>query len=184
MSLACKHGNRTLRNGTGSNGRPWSAAFCPTPKGTADQCEAVWLDENGQPKAPSAKAQTAQVSHEQTAIFREMNNTLAMIFAWLKLQRPTPPPHNGSYGGAVNVPYTPPQYVAPTVAAPVVVPPSAPNPYHVSGAATGSGIAPAAPQPAWAKYNQPAEAPMPVAAQFAPPPPYPGEEIKVEDIPF
>jgi len=34
---ACKHGPMVARSGTGAKG-PWSGHFCPTPKGTADQC--------------------------------------------------------------------------------------------------------------------------------------------------
>jgi hypothetical protein len=37
----CAHGQRTHRSGSSAKG-PWSAWFCPTPKGTADQCEPVW----------------------------------------------------------------------------------------------------------------------------------------------
>jgi hypothetical protein len=36
----CEHGARTHRTGVGSKG-PWSAWFCPQPKGAA-QCEAIW----------------------------------------------------------------------------------------------------------------------------------------------
>ena len=36
----CKHGNRTYRESKpGAAGRPWSGYFCPTAKGTPDQCE-------------------------------------------------------------------------------------------------------------------------------------------------
>ena len=35
----CKHGAMTHRTGTNkTNGSPWSGWFCPSPKGTADQC--------------------------------------------------------------------------------------------------------------------------------------------------
>lgn len=37
----CVHGARVFRTGTGSKGQ-WQAWFCPTPKGTADQCPAQW----------------------------------------------------------------------------------------------------------------------------------------------
>lgn len=38
----CVHGARIHRSGVGKNGKPWSAWFCPTPKGTADQCDPEW----------------------------------------------------------------------------------------------------------------------------------------------
>lgn len=34
---ACKHGPMVARSGQGAKG-PWSGHFCPTPKGTPDQC--------------------------------------------------------------------------------------------------------------------------------------------------
>ena len=34
---ACKHGPMVARSGTGAKG-PWSGFFCPTSKGTPDQC--------------------------------------------------------------------------------------------------------------------------------------------------
>lgn len=35
----CKHGAMTHRTGTNkTNGSPWSGWFCPSPKGTPDQC--------------------------------------------------------------------------------------------------------------------------------------------------
>ena len=33
----CKHGTMTYRTGQGAKG-PWKGYFCPTPKGTPDQC--------------------------------------------------------------------------------------------------------------------------------------------------
>jgi len=41
-SPQCKHGARIHRTGTGKTGKQWSAWFCPTPKGTEDQCEPQW----------------------------------------------------------------------------------------------------------------------------------------------
>lgn len=41
----CIHGTRTPRSGTGAKG-PWKAWFCPTPKGTPNQCDAVWVQKN------------------------------------------------------------------------------------------------------------------------------------------
>jgi hypothetical protein len=34
----CVHGMRVMRNGQGARG-PWTGWFCPTPKGTPDQCK-------------------------------------------------------------------------------------------------------------------------------------------------
>jgi hypothetical protein len=38
----CAHGVMTKRTGTGQYGE-WRGYFCPTPKGTADQCKPVYL---------------------------------------------------------------------------------------------------------------------------------------------
>lgn len=39
----CIHGPRVKRTGVNSsNGRPWTAHFCPQPKGAPDACEPVW----------------------------------------------------------------------------------------------------------------------------------------------
>lgn len=50
----CAHGPRTGRSGTGAKG-PWKAWFCSTPKGTPDQCEAIFLNRN----TPEWNAHTA-----------------------------------------------------------------------------------------------------------------------------
>ena len=42
---SCQHGPRTPRGGVGAKG-PWKAWFCPTPKGTPGQCDAVWVQKN------------------------------------------------------------------------------------------------------------------------------------------
>lgn len=39
---ACSHGGRQFRTGQGKYGE-WQAWFCPTPKGTPDQCDAIFL---------------------------------------------------------------------------------------------------------------------------------------------
>lgn len=41
-SKACKHGEMTFRTGE-KNGRTWKAYMCPSPKGTADQCEPQFI---------------------------------------------------------------------------------------------------------------------------------------------
>ena len=38
----CKHGSMSTRTGSGAKG-PWKAYMCPSPKGTPDQCEPIWL---------------------------------------------------------------------------------------------------------------------------------------------
>ena len=38
----CKHGEMTFRNGSSAKG-PWKGYFCPSPKGTADQCEPQFI---------------------------------------------------------------------------------------------------------------------------------------------
>jgi hypothetical protein len=38
----CKHGPMTKREGAGAKG-PWKGFMCPTPKGTPDQCEPVFV---------------------------------------------------------------------------------------------------------------------------------------------
>jgi predicted RNase H-like HicB family nuclease len=39
----CNHGPMIGRKGTGAKGE-WKGLFCPTPKGTAGQCDPVWLN--------------------------------------------------------------------------------------------------------------------------------------------
>lgn len=39
---SCSHGEMVYRTGNGAKG-PWQAFFCPTPKGTPNQCAAVFL---------------------------------------------------------------------------------------------------------------------------------------------
>lgn len=41
----CQHGVMTKRNGAGAKG-PWKAYMCPSPKGTPDQCEPIWVRRN------------------------------------------------------------------------------------------------------------------------------------------
>jgi len=38
----CNHGARTARAGQGAKG-PWKAWFCGSPKGTPNQCDAIWV---------------------------------------------------------------------------------------------------------------------------------------------
>jgi hypothetical protein len=38
----CKHGEMTFRTGTSAKG-PWKGHFCPSPKGTPDQCEPQFI---------------------------------------------------------------------------------------------------------------------------------------------
>jgi len=42
---ACIHGTMVKRTGNGAKGE-WKGYFCPTPKGTADQCSAVFANRN------------------------------------------------------------------------------------------------------------------------------------------
>lgn len=41
-SRTCIHGTMIGRKGNGAKGE-WKGFFCPTPKGTADQCQPQWL---------------------------------------------------------------------------------------------------------------------------------------------
>lgn len=41
----CAHGEMTKRSGTGPKG-PWKAFMCPSPKGTPNQCDPVWVRRN------------------------------------------------------------------------------------------------------------------------------------------
>ena len=41
-SKTCKHGEMTFRTGQSAKG-PWKGYFCPSPKGTADQCEPQFI---------------------------------------------------------------------------------------------------------------------------------------------
>lgn len=45
-SPTCNHGPRTARSGTSQYG-PWKAWMCPTPKGTPDQCQPIYLNGPG-----------------------------------------------------------------------------------------------------------------------------------------
>lgn len=42
---ACKHGEMSRRTGSGAKG-PWKAFMCPSPKGTPDQCDPIWVRRN------------------------------------------------------------------------------------------------------------------------------------------
>ena len=42
---SCSHGVMTPRSGSGAKG-PWKGYFCPTPKGTADQCSPIFIQRN------------------------------------------------------------------------------------------------------------------------------------------
>ena len=44
-SKVCKHGEMSKRTGQGAKG-PWKAYMCPSPKGTPDQCEPIWVRRN------------------------------------------------------------------------------------------------------------------------------------------
>ena len=44
-SRSCSHGLMSKRTGAGAKG-PWKAFMCPSPKGTPDQCEPVWVRRN------------------------------------------------------------------------------------------------------------------------------------------
>ena len=44
-SKVCKHGEMSKRTGQGAKG-PWKAYMCPSPKGTVDQCEPIWVRRN------------------------------------------------------------------------------------------------------------------------------------------
>lgn len=41
----CKHGPMTKRSGTGAKG-PWKGWMCPSPKGTPDQCDPIFVRRN------------------------------------------------------------------------------------------------------------------------------------------
>lgn len=44
-SRSCPHGTLTPRTGSGAKG-PWKGFFCPSPKGTPDQCSPVFIQRN------------------------------------------------------------------------------------------------------------------------------------------
>jgi hypothetical protein len=44
-SRTCGHGTMTPRTGSGAKG-PWKGYFCPSPKGTPDQCSPVFIQRN------------------------------------------------------------------------------------------------------------------------------------------
>ncbi len=39
----CKHGTMTLRSGVNASGKAWKGWMCASPKGTPNQCDAVWV---------------------------------------------------------------------------------------------------------------------------------------------
>lgn len=41
----CKHGEMTKKTGASAKG-PWKAFMCPSPKGTPDQCDPLWVRRN------------------------------------------------------------------------------------------------------------------------------------------
>ena len=45
VGRSCKHGPMTKREGSSAKG-PWKGYMCPTPKGTPDQCDAIFLRRN------------------------------------------------------------------------------------------------------------------------------------------
>lgn len=45
VGRSCKHGPMTKRSGNSAKG-PWKGYMCPTPKGTPDQCDPVFLKRN------------------------------------------------------------------------------------------------------------------------------------------
>jgi hypothetical protein len=89
MSYTCRHGERKIKSGESANG-PWCAAFCPTPKGTPDQCPPIWLNPDGTPRdddaagtrpspAKAAQPGTQGGIGELIASVRELIETLRVI---------------------------------------------------------------------------------------------------------
>lgn len=39
----CSHGERAYKEGVNGAGKTWKGYFCPTPKGTSDQCAPEWV---------------------------------------------------------------------------------------------------------------------------------------------
>lgn len=56
----CAHGERTFREGDGPKGH-WKAWFCPTPKGTPDQCSPEWVKGDSKAPAPTAPNQATEL---------------------------------------------------------------------------------------------------------------------------
>jgi len=47
----CKHGEMTYREGVSkTSGKAWKGYFCPTPKGTQDQCPPEWIRDGSSPE--------------------------------------------------------------------------------------------------------------------------------------
>lgn len=55
--MECKHGERVRREGVSARG-PWVAHFCPTPKGSPDQCPPMFEDKQGGVKEAKPKPMT------------------------------------------------------------------------------------------------------------------------------
>jgi hypothetical protein len=45
IGRTCKHGPMTKRSGAGAKG-PWKGWMCPSPKGTPDQCDPIFVRRN------------------------------------------------------------------------------------------------------------------------------------------
>ena len=82
----------TYREGVGKNGRPWKAYFCPTPKGTADQCPAVWLDQQGnvQPIKVDKNVVTNQLLADLLKVAVETRDLLLLVLPSKLKEAPKP----------------------------------------------------------------------------------------------
>ena len=84
----CKHGERVSKSGTSKTGTPWTGLFCPTPKGTPDQCAPEWVDLRPKTSAGenvpktqenSATRQTKAVGATPEDILGDLENILRNI---------------------------------------------------------------------------------------------------------
>lgn len=76
----CAHGERTFREGDGPKGH-WGAWFCPTPKGTQDQCSPEWVKQSR-----GTKEQPAPTTNAATALLEAIDAKLERIVQLLSEQ--------------------------------------------------------------------------------------------------
>lgn len=75
----CAHGERTFREGDGPKGH-WQAWFCPTPKGTPDQCSPEWVKKGKAAyNAPAPQAVPVAPATDYSAVLERIAVALEMI---------------------------------------------------------------------------------------------------------
>lgn len=80
----CPHGERKYITGTGAKG-PWAGWFCPSPRGTPNQCPPVFEDKRkGTAPAPTA----APTSSQANVLLQQILTELKLIRGALDTNKP------------------------------------------------------------------------------------------------